>query len=342
MRSWQGIPVVNILPGVRSASWCVPEPLVLSTMCTLTQQFGLPPSRTWNTHVLPLRAVALQWMLVLASINVSWPAVLSGPFSAVAWFFALSSTSTGLDCLLSRTNHDRLVLPMLKTLVGVCMPVALLAVLLCVDVASLKARQLVWKRNRARARRFNAAYPTLQTGVLARTAIVVVFFFLPSLLRTVYGMFACVQLDAAPPSQHQSGPSYIVLNAVGSYWLLDTNQLCFQGYHRVWALGLGLPLLLLLCVGVPFGIIAYLYIRRQRLAYPYYLQHYGFLYASYQPNRFYWEGVMALQVWILAMPLPWISEDCNQPVWDSCHVFEKCAVTTPLQVRQRVTVEQAL
>jgi hypothetical protein len=240
---------------------------------------------------MPLCFAAMQWLLVVASINIEWPQVLSAPFSAVAWLFASSSTATGLDCLL--THNSVLPLALQKVLLGLLMPIALLAILLCIDSVLLCTR-------RRRGQGWRLPIFTQSTrrhgGVLVRTVIVLVFFFLPSLLRTAYGMFMCVHLDSAPSVELQNRETFFQFNAVGSYWLLDTDQLCFQGYHRGWAVGLGVPLLLLLCFAVPAGIIGYLWVRRGNLQETYYLQHYGFLYSSYRPSRYYWEGIVALQV----------------------------------------------
>jgi hypothetical protein len=42
---------------------------------------------------------------------------------------------------------------------------------------------------------------------------------------------------------------------VGSFWLHDPDQLCYQGYHRAWAFGLGLPLMVIVCGLLPVGIL---------------------------------------------------------------------------------------
>lgn len=39
----------------------------------------------------------------------------------------------------------------------------------------------------------------------------------------------------------------------GSYWVLDMNQMCYDGPHSVLALAYGVPWLVLFCLGVPFG-----------------------------------------------------------------------------------------
>jgi hypothetical protein len=222
-------------------------------------------------------------------MNVEWPHVIAAPFSAVAWLFASSSTATGLDCLL--TQHSKLPFALQKVLLGLLMPVALLVILLCIDYALVRTRCRGWRLP------VTAPQATRRHGgVLARTVIVLVFFFLPSLLRTAYGMFVCVHLDSAPSAELQMRETFFRFDAVGSFWLLDTDQLCFQGYHRGWAVGLGVPLLLLLCVAVPAGVVGYLWRRRGNLQDTYNLQHYGFLYSSYRPSRYYWEGIVALQV----------------------------------------------
>jgi hypothetical protein len=236
-------------------------------------------------------------MLVVASVNVQWPATMAGPFLAVAWFFASSSTSSGLDCLLT-PREGRLPLPAAKTLLGLFIPVALLAVLLCMDAISVRVRQALRNRDgQQRPAELRVHERVLPKGVFARTSIVFTFFFLPNLLRTAYGLFACVSLDGGNAAAlMQSKGTFYSFNAIGRFWLLDVDQRCFEGYHRGWGIGLGIPLLLLLCVCVPSGIVGYLYLNRKRLQDSYYLKHYGFLYVSYRPNRYYWEGVMAMQV----------------------------------------------
>lgn len=240
-----------------------------------------------------------QWLMVVASVNVEWPQLLAAPFSALAWLFGASSMATGLDCLLAQHNNH-LSLAVRNVLFGLLMPVALLLLLIALDRGVLFIQLRMGRRRRSSTP--NLAPVLMQqasrrhsrrthAGAIAQTCIVVVFFFLPSLLRTAYGMFTCVTLDAAPQG---AAPPFLRLNAVGTFWLLDTQQQCFTDYHLRWALGVGVPLILIFCILVPFGIIGYLSARRTRLQEPFYLQHFSFLYKSYR--QCYWEGVVALQV----------------------------------------------
>ena len=134
-------------------------------------------------------------MLVVASVNVQWPAALASPFLAVAWLFASSSTSSGLDCLLAQ-RQGRLPLPVAKTLLGLFIPIALLLVLLCMDAISVRIRHAIHEHKQRQQQVLHVHERVLPKGVFARTSIVLTFFFLPSLLRTAYGLFACVRLDS--------------------------------------------------------------------------------------------------------------------------------------------------
>jgi hypothetical protein len=116
------------------------------------------------------------------------------------------------------------------------MPFVMFAVLVVLDVVAhilLRNRQL------------NAVSLNATVGI---NAMVVSFFFMPSILRSAFGWFACIPIDAPVAAPYVAG-------AVGSFWLHDTDQLCYQGYHRAWALALGLPLLLLVCGLLPAGIL---------------------------------------------------------------------------------------
>jgi hypothetical protein len=63
---------------------------------------------------------------------------------------------------------------------------------------------------------------------LGSSAMVVCFFFMPLILRSTFGWFACIPIDAPVAAPYVAG-------AVGSFWLHDPDQLCYQGYHRAWA-----------------------------------------------------------------------------------------------------------
>lgn len=238
----------------------------------------------------------LQWLLVVASINVEYPRAIAAPFSAVAWLFATGSTATGLDCLLTQRD-SRVTIAVQKVLLGLLMPLLVLVMLVVLDAIVPYVRRWLRTRHRPHWRQRQR-----QSGVYARTTIVLVFFFLPSLLRTAYGMFACVRLDRKPAVELTG--TFFRFNAIGSFWLMDTSQRCFEGVHRGWAAGLGAPLLILLCGVVPFGIMFFLWYRRSELQASYYQEHYGFLYRSYNPKLCFWEGVVALQVSLSRLGAP--------------------------------------
>uniref|UniRef100_A0A383WJB8 Right handed beta helix domain-containing protein n=1 Tax=Tetradesmus obliquus TaxID=3088 RepID=A0A383WJB8_TETOB len=128
------------------------------------------------------------------------------------------------------------------------------------------------------------------TAGQTHSVLVVAFFFFVPVLHIVFSLFACMRLDtAASPPYHPA--------AVGSWWVLDTSQQCFTGWHAKWALGLGLPLMFVVCLVLPVCVAALTLRNRQqrRLTNPWVIMHWGFLYSAYRTQHCYWEAVVLLQ-----------------------------------------------
>jgi hypothetical protein len=130
-------------------------------------------------------------------------------------------------------------------------------------------------------------------GRLARGVLVVSFFFLAPVLHIIFNVFACVQLDRPVSLPYTAA-------AVGSWWVLDTSQQCFAGWHAQWTYGLGLPLVII-CILLPLS-VALLMLHKRRnslLSNPWTVAHWGFLYRSYCTQCCYWETVVLLQTILL-------------------------------------------
>jgi hypothetical protein len=125
----------------------------------------------------------------------------------------------------------------------------------------------------------------------ATLAFVVIFFFYPSLVRINLSMFACVPIDS--PNYQPYG--IFTASAAGSFWLYDIDQPCWQGYHGTWALALGLPCLVLLCLGLPSFLAIFLWSYRCRLQQPSFVKHFGFLYIKYRQERCWWEVMVMME-----------------------------------------------
>jgi hypothetical protein len=245
-----------------------------------------------------------QWMLLVASINIDWPASISYPMQVLGWLWAPPNPDTlTIDCLLS--DSTGLPVSVQRVVFYISMPVVMLAVLLLLEATVLRA-----------ARKRRTAAPIASTSNrLGSNAIVVMFFFLPGVLRTVFGFFACVPLDKPVD------PPYTAA-AVGSYWVYDVSVICFgTSWHRALSLGLGLPLALLLCVGLPAAIIFITVSNRQRLDDATFRRHWGFLTRSYCDERCWWEAVVVCQNHgACGNQLIWRQHGCIVPICrhDSC------------------------
>jgi hypothetical protein len=126
--------------------------------------------------------------------------------------------------------------------------------------------------------------PTLQEmrRKLPVTALVVMVFAYPTLLRASLAFFVCLRIDNA---------------AVFS--VLDVNQRCWAGYHLRWALGLGIPSVLLTCVVIPV-VLLWLLKTRAPADDPAFREQFGFFYRNYRKERCWWEAVWCVQTVLLS------------------------------------------
>jgi hypothetical protein len=126
----------------------------------------------------------------------------------------------------------------------------------------------------------------------------VVFLFLPTWLGTTFSMFTCIQLDRPASWPFQAA-------AVGTWWVEDMSQQCYSavGYHKRWAIGLGIPLIALLCLVLPGGLFFFMWHSRKqgKLSDPAFERHYGFMYHMWRTEVCWYEAVIVLQTIGLVM-----------------------------------------
>lgn len=211
---------------------------------------------------------------------------------ACQWVYSVgSSNSIALECLYD-VHAWHLPPDIQRQLVYIVMPLAVFVVLWLVELL-VRCIKLALQRlmpsvqgcggcgNRATRRRriTNTTATTPQPlfehfGTLTLVlAMVVVFFFLPVLVRNGLSFFACFPLD-----DPRASPYAWAGLAPGSYWVAGPNQRCFSGWHAKWAFIFGIPLVMLLCVVMPIGIVALTYFNRGRLDSPQLKRHFGFIY----------------------------------------------------------------
>lgn len=246
------------------------------------------------THLLRQLVLFSQYLLIVASVQAadSWPPTVGKPLQALAWIWAPTSPQTlAPDCLAPSAVVPTAVA---KVVFYTAMPLVLLLLLLLVEFVSYWVRQRRAKSASAFAPNGLSTVPsgkrkgTLRDRLVA-AGMVLVFFFLPTIVRTAFGLFACIQIDQPAVAGTPNKPL-----AVGRFWLHDTNQQCFTGYHLRLALGLGIPLLAFVCA-VPLFILFVTLHNKSKLDDPTWLQHYGFLVGYYKPRFVFWEAVVSSQ-----------------------------------------------
>jgi hypothetical protein len=250
------------------------------------------------SDVLKVLILYVQYLVVLGSAKVAWPTSLSAVFAAAALLF---SSGTGqfisLDCIFSPVSVSIVPMPIAKQLIYLVLPVAILLGVIVVHLVVLSA---------ARLRRYviegatSQCHGSIWSKLAARLpaiALVVLYSFFPSLLRVGLSMFACHYLDVAPSAPFNGENP--VATATNGYWVYDMQQACWSGWHKAWALGLGMPCVLIFCLGVPLAILALLTANKGRLYDPGFRIHFGSLYRNFRPKRFYWEAVVTVQTIVL-------------------------------------------
>lgn len=228
-----------------------------------------------------------QWLFIMSNlVGIPWPATLTYPFQVIGGIWSSASgSSIGFDCILP--HNSAVPVAIQKVLICLFTPVAILCIILSLEavIHRFQGSCLDGRRSRARIGQ--------QLGSLMMS---VVFLFLPMWVSTAFSLFTCVQLDQPVAWPYQA-------EAVGSFWAEDMGQQCYSGYHKAWALGLGMPLNALLCLVLPAGVFIFMWHSRKqgRLAQPAFDWHYGFLYRLWREEVCWWEAVVLLQTIGLVM-----------------------------------------
>jgi hypothetical protein len=259
------------------------------------------------TDLIKVLVQFLQYVVIIGSVSIPWPA----KFDLQRWFQLASSVfgaSSGealsLDCWLHhyipQLPKGALHLAMQRQLVYFLAPVAVLVgvvVLQCLAWATVRCiSPLLWRcRRGARVTRGRSAFMVVRK--LPVTVLVLTYYAYPTLLKASLGFFACLRIDRAPAKPGFPAP----LNHPLGYWVNDIQQACFTGYHLGWALGLGLPSVLLWCIAVPTAMGLGLKIAGNQADADSFREHFGFLYRNYKPECIWWEAVWAARTVVLTL-----------------------------------------
>jgi hypothetical protein len=133
------------------------------------------------------------------------------------------------------------------------------------------------------------------------TLLVLTYYAYPTLSRLSLSFFACVRIDRVSSEVQLPPGATAPLNHTAGYWVSDVEQECFAGYHMGWALGLGLPSVLLWCIVVPVAMGSGLFLNRAEADKENFREHFGFLYRSFRPERVWWEAVWAARTVVLTL-----------------------------------------
>lgn len=237
-----------------------------------------------------------QYMFILGSISAPWPSAMKQLFSAASLVFGVANGQVlSLDCWLGYFVRTRsLPIAIQREIVSYLAPFLIFIAVVVLLLAGWAARRALWRMQQRRRRSTGPAL--LLWRKVPVLAIVTVFYAYPSLLKVSLGFFACLRVDDASQGPYAE---FAVANHTQGYWVGSTNQECYSGWHKGWALGLGLPAVLLLCVAVPAALWWFLAANHGRCADPSFRERFGFLYRDYTDTKVWWEATWALQTVLL-------------------------------------------
>lgn len=72
----------------------------------------------------------------------------------------------------------------------------------------------------------------------------------------------------------------------------DLEIICYHGAHKLWALGVAFPSLVVWGLGVPFFAFVLLSRKKNKLKVLEVKERYGFLYNGYKHEFYYWEVIL--------------------------------------------------
>jgi hypothetical protein len=244
-----------------------------------------------------------QFHSIIRCVTIPWPDFFSNLFRASEGIFGVTSgAAMSMECWMAqyaRAPRDKLPGAIRMQLVMYMAPVL-------VFCAVVVLRLLWWAfmhgvssvvRNTSSdcvtPRCVKLFQPSTFRSLLRKipvTVLVVLFYAYPTLLRVSLMFFACMPIDSASP-----GSLVKLLSHKHGYFMMDLTQECWVGWHRPWALGLGIPSLILTCVVIPVGMFWLLKANASRLDELKFREHLGFLYRNYKPEKCWWESVWCVQ-----------------------------------------------
>lgn len=237
---------------------------------------------TLAAPILEIVVIYVQVMGTMTRIRTSWPPIMVGFLS----YMNFSSTKLNwfsVDCLLPDKSPFQRALG--RIMVNAFMPVGVIffffALYLMRMVVRFKPRPRPAPQGPTRT-----AGRLLQRGVVPLLAITarVLLYYYSTMATTLLSLFSCIEVDVLDARTPYRG----YLAASGRYWTQEYSEKCFQGRHLnlIWALGL--PGLLLLAVGLPLVILAFLICHRRHLADAKFTYRFGTLYENYRPRYYFW------------------------------------------------------
>ena len=202
----------------------------------------------------------IQLVYLTTQFNLAWPDFLLGLFQVQESTANASEQMFSLDCFLEENSYEKSYF--YKTVIMALLPGVAWAL-----------SGLVW----GAIAYFKSKKSYLQKELVA-TMIVLFFLVHPTLVKVMFSVFACREIEGQ------------------GYWLVENLDIqCWDNTHTFYALAVALPSILVWGVGTPCGVLFAIWKRRRYLHTVDNKLRFGFLFNGYKTSKFYWEFVVVLR-----------------------------------------------
>ncbi|GAX73320.1 hypothetical protein CEUSTIGMA_g774.t1 [Chlamydomonas eustigma] len=239
-----------------------------------------------HSVVIKILVSYLQVAAILKNINLQWPSFVNNLLTAMKQIDSSSGSAVSLDCSLAFSAPPK---SLQTTVISVGSPIVVmilsLPIWLGLYVAGKKAGNMV------------ESFHEYMRFRLTITVISVIFYYYPGVTTSLLSIFSCQNVD----NNSVDLPYYQNVLNVGQYWSYDYNLKCYEGYHLVAVMALGVPGVICFCLGVPAFSFYFMWRNKHRLYQQGFLRAYGFIYSDYRDGAYYWETVVLLRKFLIVL-----------------------------------------
>ncbi|CAG9326025.1 unnamed protein product [Blepharisma stoltei] len=236
---------------------CILVIIVCGVMVRTTRNSAYKPKAIHSVYI-KIFANYLQMIMLMTTFDLSWPSLVVDLFAVQSQAGSVSEQAYSFDCFLDtgqgmdQVYFNKLILMSLIPIV-----IGLISLLFWGTMAIYKRSAKTFKND------------------LISTIVILLFLFHPNLVKAMFGVFSCRELDS------------------GEYWLVDNLDIrCWNSRHIFYSLVVAVPSIIVWGIGIPTVSLFFLWRNKRALDTISVRLKFGFLFNGYKYRAYYWEFII--------------------------------------------------